>query len=173
MAEGQPAGKLAAIGFVSERVLPPRYLDALREGLAERGWIEGRGFRIEPRSAEGDLERLSGLVVELIGIGVTLIVTGVGTPVALAAKRATAKVPIVFVTGGDPVDFGIVANRDKPGGNITGFGGGVTTVQKRLESLREGIPRAKRVASLRNLTNSVHMRLFLSAKCSRRRLDLS
>ena len=90
MAEGQPAGKLAAIGFVSERVLPPRYLDALREGLAERGWIEGRGFRIEPRSAD---------VVELIGLGVTLIVTGIGTPVALAAKRATAKIPIVFVTG--------------------------------------------------------------------------
>src|SRR5205823_464977 len=88
MAEGQPAGKLAAIGFVSERVLPPRYLDALREGLAERGWIEGRGFRIEPRSAD---------VVELIGLGVTLIVTGIGTPVALAAKRATAKIPIVFV----------------------------------------------------------------------------
>jgi len=114
MAEGQPAGKLAAIGFVSERVLPPRYLDALRGGLAERGWIEGRGFRIEPRSAEGDLERLSGLVVELIGLGVTLIVTGIGTPVALAAKRATAKIPIVFVTGGDPVDFGIVPSAAKP-----------------------------------------------------------
>ncbi|PYO53316.1 MAG: hypothetical protein DMD84_06290 [Candidatus Rokuibacteriota bacterium] len=154
MAEGQPAGKLAAIGFVSERVLPPRYLDALREGLAERGWIEGRGFRIEPRSAD---------VVELIGLGVTLIVTGIGTPVALAAKRATAKIPIVFVTGGDPVDFGIVPSAAKPGGNITGYGGGSSLIQKRIALVQETSPRVKRMAFLVNLTNPIHPRILRAA----------
>ena len=169
----QSAEAATTIGFLSERSLPSSYIEALERGLIERGWAEGRGFRIEQRSADGDLERLPGLVAELIGIGVTLIVTGVGTPVALAAKRATAKVPIVFVTGGDPVDFGIVANRDKPGGNITGFGGGVTTVQKRLESLREVIPRAKRVAFLRNLTNPVHPKIFRAAQGAGRQLGLT
>src|SRR5213083_2357057 len=169
----QSAEAATTIGFLSERSLPSSYIEALERGLIERGWAEGRGFRIEQRSADGDLERPPGLVAELIGIGVTLIVTGVGTPVALAAKRATAKVPIVFVTGGDPVDFGIVANRDKPGGNITGFGGGVTTVQKRLESLREVIPRAKRVAFLRNLTNPVHPKIFRAAQGAGRQLGLT
>src|SRR5213078_3869822 len=160
----QSAEAATTIGFLSERSLPSSYIEALERGLIERGWAEGRGFRIEQRSADGDLERLPGLVAEL---------TGIGTPVALAAKRATAKVPIVFVTGGDPVDFGIVANRDKPGGNITGFGGGVTTVQKRLESLREVIPRAKRVAFLRNLTNPVHPKIFRAAQGAGRQLGLT
>lgn len=163
VAAGQPAGKLAAIGFVSERVLPPRYLDALRRGLADRGWVEGRGFHIEPRSAEGDLERLPGLVAELIGLGVNLIVTGIGTPVALAAKRATAKIPIVFVTGGDPVDFGIVSSAAKPGGNITGYGGGITLIQKRIALLREASPRVRRMALLVNLTNPIHPRILRAA----------
>jgi putative ABC transport system substrate-binding protein len=91
---------------------------------------------------------------------VTVIVTGIGTPAALAAKRATAKIPIVFVTGGDPVDFGIVSNREKPGGNITGFGGGITAIQKRLDLLREVSPGVKRVAFLRNLTNPIHPKIF-------------
>src|SRR5512144_419265 len=118
--EAQPAMKVAVIGFVSERALPSLYIDALRNGLATRGWVEGAQFRIEPRSADGDLDRLPGLVTELVGRGVSLIVTGIGSPVALAAKKATAVIPIVFVTGGDPVDFGIVSNAAKPGGNITG-----------------------------------------------------
>ena len=160
VAEGRPAGKPAAIGLVSERALPPRYLDALRRGLADRGWVEGRGFRIEARSAEGDLERLPGLVAELIGLGVNLIVTGLGTPVALAAKRATAKIPIVFVTGGDPVELGIVSNAAKPGGNVTGYGSGIALNQRRIEALRKASPRVKRLAFLRNLTNPIHPRIL-------------
>jgi putative tryptophan/tyrosine transport system substrate-binding protein len=159
-AEAQRSGNTVTIGFLSERSLPPPYIDALRRGLTERGWAEGRSFRIEQRSADGDLERLPGLVAELIGIGVTVIVTGIGTPAALAAKRATAKIPIVFVTGGDPVDFGIVSNREKPGGNITGFGGGITAIQKRLDLLREVSPGVKRIAFLRNLTNPIHPKIF-------------
>jgi putative ABC transport system substrate-binding protein len=159
-AAAQAAGGPAVIGFVSERRLAPRYVDALRRGLTERGWAEGRGFRIEPRSADGDLERLPGLVAGLVGLGVAVIVTGLGTPVALAARRATAKIPIVFVTGGDPVDFGIVANAAKPGGNVTGCGGGIALIQRRITLLREAGPRITRVAFLANLTNRIHPRIF-------------
>jgi putative ABC transport system substrate-binding protein len=157
-AGGQPAGK--SIAFVTERALAPKYLDALRRGMADRGWIEGRDFHIETRSADGDLERLPSVIAELIGLGVTLIVTGVGTPVALAAKKATAKIPIVFVTGGDPVDLGIVASAARPGGNVTGLGGGVAITRRRVELLREVSPRVKRVGFLVNLTNPIHPRLL-------------
>jgi putative ABC transport system substrate-binding protein len=152
------------IGFVSERTIAPRHLDALRAGLAERGWVEGRTVRIEQRSANGDLERLPGLVAELVGLGVTLIVTGLGTPVALAAKRATARIPIVFVTGGDPVDFGIVANAAKPGGNVTGAGGGIRLIQQRLLLLRDANPRVKRIAFLANLGNRIHPKILTATE---------
>jgi len=171
-ARGQEARE-ARIGLLTERALPPSYLDGFRRGLTEAGGLEGRTFRIEQRSAEGDLERLSGLAAELVGSGVSIIVTGVGSPAALAAKRATDKIPIVFVTGGDPVDFGIVANKLRPGGNITGLGGGIVAIQERLEMLRDMAPRTKRVAFLRNLTNPVHPRIFKAVERESTRLDLA
>ena len=170
-AHGQEA-KEAKIGLLTERALSPPYLDALRRGLTELGWVEGRSFRVEQRSAEGDLQRLPGLAAELVGRGVTVIVTGVGSPAALAAKRATAKIPIVFVTGGDPVDFGIVANRLKPGENVTGFGGGIVAIQERLEMLRDMAPRTKRVAFLWNLANPIHQQLLRAVVRESARLDL-
>jgi putative ABC transport system substrate-binding protein len=171
-AHGQVARE-ATIGFLTERDLPPEYIDALRRGLTELGWVEGRDVRIEQRSAEGDLARLPGLAAELIGSGATVIVTGLGTPAALAAKRTTATIPIVFVTGGDPVDFGIVPNRRKPGANVTGFGGGIVAIQERLEMLRDMAPRTKRVAFLRNLTNPIHPQIFKAVEREGARLDLA
>jgi putative ABC transport system substrate-binding protein len=170
-AHGQET-KEAKIGLLTERALSPQYIDALRRGLTEMGWVEGRSFRIEQRSAEGDLERLPGLAAELISSGVTVIVTGVGSPAALAAKRATAQIPIVFVTGGDPVAFGIVPNWRKPGANITGFGGGIIVIQERLELLRDMAPRTKRVAFLRNLTNPIHPQIWRAVEREGARLDL-
>ena len=171
-AHGQAAREVK-IGFLTERALPPPFIDALRRGLTEHGGVEGRSVQIELRSAEGNLDRLPGLAAELIGSGVAVIVTGVGTPAALAAKKATATTPIVFVTGGDPVDFGIVPNRLKPGGNITGFGGGIVAIQERLEMLRDMAPRTKRVAFLRNLTNSIHPKIFRAVEREGTRLDLA
>ena len=168
---GQEARE-ATIGLLTERSLSPPHIEALRRGLTELGLAEGRSFRIEQRSAEGDLDRLRGLAAELIGSGATVIVTGVGSPAALAAKRATATVPIVFVTGGDPVDFGIVPNRLKPGGNVTGLGGGIVAIQERLEMLRDMAPRTKRVAFLRNLTNPIHAKIFTAVEREGARLDL-
>jgi len=167
---GQAATE-AKIGLLTERSLSPE-IQALRHGLTELGWAEGRSFSIVQRSAEGDLERLPGLAAELVEAGVSVIVTGVGSPAALAAKRATAKVPIVFVTGGDPVDFGIVTNRLKPGENVTGLGGGIVAIQERLEMLRDIAPRTKRVAFLRNVSNPIHPKLFKAVERESTRLDL-
>jgi putative ABC transport system substrate-binding protein len=162
----------AKIGLLTERSLSPEYIQALRRGLTELGLVEGSSFTIVQRSANGDLERLPGLATELVESGVSVIVTGVGSPAALGAKRATATVPIVFVTGGDPVDFGIVANRLKPGGNVTGFGGGIVVIQERLAMLREIAPRTKRVAFLRNVKNPILAKLFTAVQREGVRLDL-
>jgi putative tryptophan/tyrosine transport system substrate-binding protein len=170
-ARGQ-AGTPAKIGLLTERSLAPEYIQALRRGFTELGWTEGRSFTIVQRSAEGDLGRLPGLAAELVESGATVIVTGVGSPAALAAKKVTATVPIVFVTGGDPVDFGIVANRLKPGENITGLGGGIVAIQERLEMLRDMAPRTKRVAFLRNLSNPIHEKLFKAVRRESTRLGL-
>jgi len=170
-ARGQD-GKEVKIGLLIERPLPPSYIDALRRGLRELGWVEGRNFRIEQRSADGDLDRLPALAAELIDSGATILVTGVGSPAALAAKKTTATVPIVFVTGGDPVDFGIVANRRKPGENITGLGGGIVAIQERLEMLRDMAPRTKRVAFLQNVANPINAKLFKAVEREGTRLGL-
>ena len=160
------------VGVLTERSLSPEYIRALRRGLTELGWVEGRDWSLVQRSAEGDLDRLPALATELVRAGATVIVTGVGTPAALAAKKATATVPIVFVTGGDPVDFGIVTNRRKPGENITGLGGGIVAIQERLEMLRDMAPRTKRVAFLRNLNNPILEKLYRAVEREGTRLGL-
>jgi ABC-type uncharacterized transport system substrate-binding protein len=162
----------ATIGLLTERSLSPEYIQALRHGLTELGLVEDRSFKIVQRSADGNLDRLPGLVAELVESRVAVIVTGVGSPAALAAKRATTTVPIVFVTGGDPVDFGIVANRLKPGGNVTGLGGGIVVIQERLAILREIAPRTKRVAFLRNMGNPILAKLFTAVGREGARLGL-
>ena len=162
----------AKIGLLTERSVSPPYIEALRRGLTELGWADGRTVRIEQRSAEGNLERLPGLAAELVASGVNIIVTGLGSPAALAAKRVTTTVPIVFVTGGDPVDFGIVPSREKPGGNITGLGGGILVIQERLEMLRDMAPRTKRVAFLRNSSNPIHPKILTAVQREGARLDL-
>jgi putative ABC transport system substrate-binding protein len=166
------ATKPATIGLLTERDLPPEYLQAFRRGLAQFGLTEGSSLTIVQRSADGDLARLPALAAELVQSGVTVIVTGVGSPVALAAKKATSTVPIVFVTGGDPVDFGIVANRLNPGGNVTGLGGGILAIQERLAMLRDMAPRTKRVAFLRSLSNPIHEKLLKAVAREATRLGL-
>jgi ABC-type uncharacterized transport system substrate-binding protein len=163
---------IPTIGLLTERSLSAVYLEALRQGLAERGWGEGR-LRIESRSADGNLERLPGLAADLVGLSVSVIITGLGTPAALAAKASTAKVPIVFVTGGDPVAFGIVPNRAKPGGNVTGLGGGEAAYTKRLQLLRELTPTMKRVGFLRNLGNPIHPKILDATRPVAARLGLT
>jgi putative ABC transport system substrate-binding protein len=150
-AEGQQPTKIARIGFLSLSLVPNRHLhEAFRQGLRDVGYVEGRNVVIEYRDAEGKPERLPALAAELVALKVDVIVTGGGTPPALAAKQATKTIPIVFASGSsDPVTDGLVTSLARPGGNVTGLTGlGPGLVGKCLEQLTQTVPGVTRVAAL-------------------------
>jgi putative ABC transport system substrate-binding protein len=130
-------------------------LPAFRRGLDETGYSEGRNVAIEYRRAEEQIERLPALAADLVGRRVSLILAAGSPAVVLAAKSATTSIPIVFANSADPVQLGLVARLNRPGGNVTG----VTTVSaelgaKRLGLLRELVPTATSVAVLVNPTRA-------------------
>ena len=142
---------LPTVGFLRSATLTdvPHWVTAFRQGLKETGFVEGQNVAIEYRSADNQPDRLPALVTDLIRQPVAVIVGN--TPAALAAKAATTTVPIVFAGGGDPVTEGLVASLNRPGGNVTGvsFFSGVLGA-KRLELLRQFVPRAMIIAMLVN-----------------------
>ena len=152
-ADAQQPAKVARIGVLATTgslALPEARvsLDVLRRGLREHGYVEGQNLLIEYRPGEGNLDRLPGLAMELVRLKVDVIVAG-ATPAALAAQQATTTIPIIAVAMGDPVRDGLVASLARPGGNITGSTFlGPELVPKRMELLRETLPRMSRVAVL-------------------------
>jgi putative ABC transport system substrate-binding protein len=131
------------------------HLDAFRQGLRELGYVEGQNVVIEYRSADGRQERFPELAMELVRLKVDLIVT-TGTPAALAAKNAAGTIPVVIAGVGDPVGSGIVGSLARPGGNVTGLSAfNVEIYAKRVELLRELVPRLAGIAGLFNMSNPV------------------
>jgi putative ABC transport system substrate-binding protein len=149
-ADAQQQAKIAKIGWLGNRPAsgPGSGPEVIRRELRALGYVEGKNIAFEHRYTEGKLERLPALADELVHLKVDVILTGT-TPGARAAKNATRTIPIVFWTEGDPVVAGLVDNLARPGGNITGF----TTISpviagKRLELLKETVPKLSRVAVL-------------------------
>ena len=131
---------------------PGPLLNALRDGLRDAGYIEGRNLRLEIRTADAGA-MFAAAAAELVHLKVDLIVT-IFTPAAIAAKQATTEIPIVMAGAGDPVETGIVASLGRPGGNITGLSsGGAEVSGKSVELIRDLIPSARRIGVLANETD--------------------
>jgi putative tryptophan/tyrosine transport system substrate-binding protein len=150
-AEAQQQSKVSKIGWlgIGSASSVSRY-EEFRRALRELGYVEGKNINFEYRSADNRLERLPSLADELVRLKVDLIITR-GTPETLALKNATSTIPIVFYDVTDPVGAGLVDSLSRPGGNITGFSGiEAVLAGKRLELLKETIPKLSRVAVLWN-----------------------
>ena len=174
IAEAQQPKKVPRIGFLSvtSSGQDPR-LEAFRQGLREMGYVEGKNFTLEYRSAEGKFDRLPALAAELIRLNVDVIVTQ-GTPAAAAAKNATSTIPIIVSGGTDPVATGLVSSLARPGGNITG----VTIMNeelagKRLELLKETSPKVSRIGVLWNSANPGAAVVFKQTQSAAQELRLS
>jgi putative ABC transport system substrate-binding protein len=150
----QPA--MPVIGLLASESPDPyaNRVRAFRQGLDETGYVEGRNVTIEYRWAEGRNDRLPALAADLVRRQVSVIAAPGSTPGALAAKAATTKIPIVFVTGADPIAAGLVQSLSRPGGNVTGVATlNVEVGPKRLQLLHEVVPAASTMALLVNPTN--------------------
>jgi putative ABC transport system substrate-binding protein len=150
----QPA--MPVVGFINgaSAVASAESAAAFRRGLNETGYIEGRNVAIEYHWLDGQYDRLPALVAELVGRRMAVIATPGSTPAALAAKAATAAIPIVFGVGEDPVKLGLVTNLARPGGNATGINYFVVeALPKRLGLLRDLVPKAVRIAVMVNPNN--------------------
>jgi putative ABC transport system substrate-binding protein len=144
---------MALVGLISSAQLDDRQVGAIRQGLKDAGYIEGRNLAIKYRSADSRFDRLPAMVADLVSDPVAAIVA-LSPPAAVATKTATTTIPIVFAIGADPVDLGLVSSLHRPGGNVTGVTFVTNTLgAKRLELLRELIPSVTVVGFLINPEN--------------------
>ena len=149
----QPSGKTHRIGYLIDRTGPGGFDQAFLEGLRALGYVDGRNIHIEYRWAGTSPERLATMAAELVVLKIDAIVTA-GVPATMAAKRATATIPIVMASSPDPVAAGLVASFARPGGNVTGQSiFALELSAKRLEIFKEAIPKLSRVGVLYNAAN--------------------
>jgi putative tryptophan/tyrosine transport system substrate-binding protein len=172
-ARAQQAGKLPTIGFLgADPTIESQRVAAFVQRLRELAWIDGRNLAIEYRWAEGRNERYAENAAELVRLKVDVIVT-VATPPTLAAKQATADIPIVFAAASDPVATGLVASLARPGGNVTGLSNQIPdTVGKKVELLREAVPGLRRLAIMANVGNPASLLDMSEAEGMARALGL-
>ena len=172
--EAQRPERLHRIGMVERTSIEinAANVQGFRQGLRQLGYVEGESFALEYRSADGQDGRFPGLAGELVRLKVDLILTR-GTPAALAAKNATATIPVVIIGVGDPVGSGLVASLAHPGGNVTGLSAAVTEIYpKRVQLLRELVPRATRIAGLFNMSNPALPAQWREIERAARSLDI-
>jgi putative ABC transport system substrate-binding protein len=174
LAAGAQHGKLPTIGFLgaTNPSIESQRVAAFVLRLRELGWIDSRNLAIEYRWAEGRNERYAENAAEFVRLKVDVIVTQ-ATPPTLAAKQATAVIPIVFAVVSDPVGTGLVASLARPGGNITGLANQTSdTAGKKLEFLREAVPDLRRLAIMANVGNPASVLEMGEAQAAARKLDL-
>jgi putative tryptophan/tyrosine transport system substrate-binding protein len=155
LAHAQQAGRVARISFLDDSTAAGSavLLEVFRQEMRKLGWVEGKNITTEYRFAEGKYDRLPELAADLVRLKVDLIVVA-GGPTALAAKGATTAIPIVMANAADPVGLGLVASLAWPGGNVTGFSNLATELNsKRLEMLKDAVPKLLRVGLLRSPTS--------------------
>jgi putative ABC transport system substrate-binding protein len=173
--DAQPAGKVYRLGVLGSgsAAASAAVVEAFRDGLRERGWVEGRNIRIDYRFAENRLDRLPELAAELVGLKVDLIVA-MPAAAAVAAMKATSTIPIVMASAADPVAIGLVATLGRPGGNVTGLAGSdVDIYGKRLQLLKEAVPNVRHVAVLSNPSSATQPITISSVKTAARSLGVS
>jgi putative ABC transport system substrate-binding protein len=147
-AEAQQQAKVAKIGWLGARPASAGGQETIRRMLRDLGYVEGKNIAFEYRYADNELDRLPALADELVRLKVDLLLTP-STPEALAAKKASMTIPIVFISVGDPIAAGLVDSLARPGGNITGFTNiSAVLAGKRLELLKETVPKLSRLAVL-------------------------
>ena len=159
-ADAQQAGKVFRIGFLDNSTASGIAVlsEAFRQELTKLGWIEGKNITIEYRFAEGKTERLPELAADLVRLKVDLIVT-TGDLQASATKKATTAIPIVMANAADPVGSGLIASLARPGGNVTGLSSlGSELNSKRLEVLKDAVPKLARVGLLRGSATSPQLK---------------
>jgi putative ABC transport system substrate-binding protein len=172
LAHAQQPGKIPKIGLLRARTAASgTALERLIQELRKLGYVGGKNISFESRSAEGKPDRLPGLAEELIRIKVDVIVAA-ATSEALAAKNATTTTPIVFLAQGDPVAAGLVASLARPGGNVTGFASIGSLAGKRLELLKETVPKLNRVAVLWNPKDTTSAQQWEESQLAARDLKL-
>ena len=148
---------LVGILLVSTATANARLLDAFRSGMLELGYVEGRNIRYEYRFADGYLDRLPDLAIDLVRLKPDVIVSA-PLPSHIALRQATSTIPIVMANGADPVGFGLVTSLSHPGGNVTGLANFAEVLAaKQIDLLRELIPRLSRIGVLINVTNPLHV----------------
>jgi putative tryptophan/tyrosine transport system substrate-binding protein len=172
--QAQQIAHVPRVGYLgtSSASLEPELVRAFREGLRDRGYVEGQNLLIEYRWAEGNDQRFPDLVADLVKLKVDLILTA-GTPAALAAKRATQTIPIIMAVAGDAVGTGLVSSLARPGGNLTGLTAMVPDLEgKRLEILREVFPKLAKLVVLLNSANSLTAIQWEQTKISAKALGI-
>ncbi len=175
-AEAQQPAKTPRIGVLGTGSASDTALrfEAFRQGLRERGWIEGQNIVLEYRWGDGRYDRLADLAADLVRLKVDVIFAP-GTAGAVAAQNATRTIPIITATVGDPVGRGIIASLARPGGNVTGLSfsvGGFEIVGKQLELLKEVVPKVSRIAVLGNPGNPSYGPMLREAQVAGRSLGV-